>query len=329
LQAKDGQELHFYLNLSSFLFSLLLQWQMLLLFSGLGAVEPFLPESPRVLHTTLIEFKNEDVFSAPAFVEEPVSDSAIIAEELLTETMVEESVVEAPQVEEFVVEEDLPEEPLIEELLTEAVAFEEPLIEELLIEEPVIKQTVIEEPVIEELVVEEQIIEKPAPEPPPKSDEIPEQKKETLPPKPDWLKNLRKLATAKNAVNASEKNTDPQIEPQAEPQADSVKSASTEFRGTDEGFINLLRRRVLNCRRYPDAASRNRRAGVVELELQIGRDGVIKNTQIVKGSGSIILDEAALSISACIGKLPAIAEEMRVSVPVHYQMRHTGRRGGR
>jgi TonB family protein len=365
-------KLHFYLNVGSFLFSLLFQWQLLSIFSGLETMKFEFSEAPRALYMTLTESKTEELISACSFmnnsfdepvveesvieepvIEESVIDEPVIEESVIEEPVVEESVIDEPVIEESVIEEPVIEESVIDEPVVEESVIEEPVVEESVIDEPVIEESVIEEPVVEESVVDEPVVEESViDEPVVEESVIEEPEEEVLQSEylsePDWLKNLQRLVrdtSDKTNLQTPEKTpalsvrseqqkelkqkgeSKQQLENIRTPETDRVDSGGSG--GTDEGFINLLRRRVLHCRRYPDAASRNRRAGVVELELQINRDGVIKNTQIVKGSGSIILDEAALSISACIGKLPSIAEEIRVSMPVHYQMRYTGRESGR
>ncbi len=68
--------------------------------------------------------------------------------------------------------------------------------------------------------------------------------------------------------------------------------------GTGDGdgvaaLLRLIRRQIEQAKTYPDAARRGRIQGTVELRFRIATDGSVEAMEILRSSGSQILDEAS------------------------------------
>jgi protein TonB len=91
------------------------------------------------------------------------------------------------------------------------------------------------------------------------------------------------------------------------------------------GLIGKLNR----FKRYPDAASRRGVKGVTVVRFKVDRSGQVIASEVVKSSGSELLDDEALALLKRASPLPtppgAIAEEMLDNVlPIYFGMKPNG-----
>ncbi|HEY7549047.1 MAG TPA: energy transducer TonB [Hyphomicrobiaceae bacterium] len=91
------------------------------------------------------------------------------------------------------------------------------------------------------------------------------------------------------------------------------------------GLIGKLNR----FKRYPDAASRRGVKGVTVVRFRVDRSGQVIASQVVKSSGSEVLDEEALALLKRASPLPAppaaVADEMLDNfLPIYFGMKPNG-----
>jgi protein TonB len=91
------------------------------------------------------------------------------------------------------------------------------------------------------------------------------------------------------------------------------------------GLIGKLNR----FKRYPDAASRRGVKGVTVVRFRVDRSGQVIASEVVKSSGSEVLDQEALELLKRASPLPAppdaIAEEMLDNIlPIYFGMKPNG-----
>ena len=77
-------------------------------------------------------------------------------------------------------------------------------------------------------------------------------------------------------------------------------------------------------KRYPDDARRLGTEGQVSVRFTVGRDGQVLDAAIVRGSGSDLLDGAALAMFRSVRAPPFPADTARgqvtTTVTIHYHM---------
>jgi len=91
--------------------------------------------------------------------------------------------------------------------------------------------------------------------------------------------------------------------------------------GGGEGIADLLRRirrRIEQAKIYPDAARRQGVQGTVELRFRIAADGSVEAVEIVRSSGSGILDEASQETIRRAGPYPLVRGWIRL--PLAYRL---------
>lgn len=133
----------------------------------------------------------------------------------------------------------------------------------------------------------------PKAKPKPKSKPKPESK-----PEPEPLPKVRS-AEPVNSPPATEKHTVATPLPLA-PSVDSDL-----LRRLEDDYKAALRRAIEEHKRYPRQAVRLRREGEVVVGFTLRRDGVVEALRIVAGSGSPLLDKAALAaVEKISGRLP-------------------------
>jgi len=138
-----------------------------------------------------------------------------------------------------------------------------------------------------------QVAPPPSPKAKPKSKPKPEPK-----PKPKPLPKVRS-AEPVNSPPPTEKHTVATSLPLA-PSVDSDL-----LRRLEDDYKAALRRAIEDHKRYPRQAVRLRREGEVVVGFTLRRDGVVEALRIVAGSGSRLLDKAALAaVEKISGRLP-------------------------
>jgi protein TonB len=122
-------------------------------------------------------------------------------------------------------------------------------------------------------------------------------------PLPDILPTLRRL------------QWQAEIEPQAPAQeqrefANSGASTPIPGGGNPSNFIDAVYRHLERYRRYPKEASETGISGVVYLSFRMSRDGSVRNINVVRSSGHVVLDEAAVETIRRAQPLPRIPLSM-------------------
>ena len=74
------------------------------------------------------------------------------------------------------------------------------------------------------------------------------------------------------------------------------ESAGHQGAATPARWANLLQARVRQLRRYPALAERLQQQGQVVVQVRLAADGALLGCEVVEGSGTGILDEAALEL---------------------------------
>jgi len=77
-------------------------------------------------------------------------------------------------------------------------------------------------------------------------------------------------------------------------------------------------------KRYPDEARRQMTEGQVSVRFTIGRDGQVLDAQVVRGSGSDLLDQATLSMFRG-GRAPSfpadmVQQQVTTTVSIRYRL---------
>jgi protein TonB len=91
--------------------------------------------------------------------------------------------------------------------------------------------------------------------------------------------------------------------------------------GSGDGVADLLRRirrQIDQAKIYPDAARREGVQGTVELRFRIAADGSVEAVEIVRSSGSGILDEASQETIRRAGPYPLVRGWIRL--PLAYRL---------
>ena len=90
-----------------------------------------------------------------------------------------------------------------------------------------------------------------------------------------------------------------------------------------DAYFDRLYRRISSCKAYPSRAKRFGIEGEVAVVFRIDGMGNIVETQLLKGSGSTILDRAAREIFEQIGtfeKPPSGVVQRRFEVTIEYYL---------
>ncbi len=111
----------------------------------------------------------------------------------------------------------------------------------------------------------------------------------------------------------------------ATPAATPTPAASAQARRERDAYIRALMAALLQHRRYPPEARRERARGVVQLRFTVARDGHVLASSVARSAGHPLLDEAALAVLAAADPLPAIPpslgrDTLTITVPVEYAL---------
>ncbi len=113
-------------------------------------------------------------------------------------------------------------------------------------------------------------------------------------------------------------------EPPANPQGAIGKTPPEEITRAHSIWLTRVNEWLVAHRIYPKMARRLGRQGTVVVRFDVDRQGHVMNAGLVRGSGSDILDEAALTLVRN-ASLPPFPVEMNptqqtITVPLHYQL---------
>ncbi len=93
--------------------------------------------------------------------------------------------------------------------------------------------------------------------------------------------------------------------------------------GTGDGdgvaaLLHLIRRQIEQAKTYPEAARQGRIQGTVELRFRIATDGSVEALEILRSSGSQILDEASERTIRRAAPYPPVLGWVRI--PLSYRL---------
>ncbi len=169
---------------------------------------------------------------------------------------------------------------------------------------------------------------KPAPRPQPKPVTP---RREAPPPKLRTPPQMTDFAAAQQAApRLAEPEHSPPVPARSEPEPPPRELAPTvdpdRVRNAELEYKSALRSAIEANKHYPGQARRLRQEGQVEVEFTLRRNGDIRDVRIVSGSGSDILDHAALeAVRSIDGKLPFPQEiarsEWTFTLPLNYALR--------
>lgn len=109
-------------------------------------------------------------------------------------------------------------------------------------------------------------------------------------------------------------------------EADGATTAGGGDPGAVADYHTRLQAHLARFKRYPRQAQRRREEGVVILAFIAHADGAVSEVEIMEGSGSRLLDEAALDMVERARPLPEFTDDMgarqlRIQVPVSFNLR--------
>lgn len=101
-------------------------------------------------------------------------------------------------------------------------------------------------------------------------------------------------------------------------------SPATSSRGGG-GYLALCRGLIERNKNYPAMARRGRIEGTVTVGYVLGRDGSIRQSGVVRTSGSTLLDNAATRAVRSVGRFPPVpaemhGEELAFEVPIAFRL---------
>jgi len=88
--------------------------------------------------------------------------------------------------------------------------------------------------------------------------------------------------------------------------------------GAGAGLLQSIRARIERAKIYPEAARHEGVQGTVELRFRIAADGSVEAVEIVRSSGSGILDEASQETIRRAGPYPLVRGWIRL--PLAYRL---------
>ncbi len=90
--------------------------------------------------------------------------------------------------------------------------------------------------------------------------------------------------------------------------------------------MDRLRAAIQKNRVYPRKARRRKKEGTVKVSFNITADGAISQIRLVKSSGVVDLDKAAISAVTGVGRFEAFPEDFNdasktITVPLSFKLR--------
>jgi protein TonB len=84
------------------------------------------------------------------------------------------------------------------------------------------------------------------------------------------------------------------------------------------GLLRAIRRQIEGSKTYPEAARREGIQGTVDLRFRIGPDGSVEALEILRSSGSRVLDEASKHTILRAAPYPRVSGWIRL--PLSYRL---------
>jgi protein TonB len=96
--------------------------------------------------------------------------------------------------------------------------------------------------------------------------------------------------------------------------------ALTPAMAADAGWEGKVKKLLAARQTYPDAAQRKGDEGTAVLKLSIASDGKLESVELVKPSGSRVLDREAVTIPSKVGTFPAPGVSSTLTVPLTWKL---------
>ena len=84
-------------------------------------------------------------------------------------------------------------------------------------------------------------------------------------------------------------------------------------------LLRQIRRRIEEAKIYPEDARREGIQGTVDVRFRVAADGSVEQSEIVRSSGSRLLDEASLRTIRQAAPFPRVSGWIRI--PLSYHLR--------
>lgn len=88
----------------------------------------------------------------------------------------------------------------------------------------------------------------------------------------------------------------------------------------DAGWEGKVKKLLAAKQTYPDAAQRKGDEGTAVLKISIASDGKLEGVELVKPSGSRMLDREAVTIPGKVGAFPAPGASSTLTVPLTWKL---------
>lgn len=88
----------------------------------------------------------------------------------------------------------------------------------------------------------------------------------------------------------------------------------------DAGWEGKVKKLLASRQTYPDAAQRKGDEGTAILKIAIASDGKLESVELVKPSGSRVLDREAVTIPGKVGAFPAPGASSTLTVPLTWKL---------
>lgn len=95
---------------------------------------------------------------------------------------------------------------------------------------------------------------------------------------------------------------------------------ATPAMAADAGWEGKVKKLLASKQTYPDAAQRKGDEGTAVLKISIASDGKLEGVELVKPSGSRMLDREAVTIPGKVGAFPAPGASSTLTVPLTWKL---------
>lgn len=104
---------------------------------------------------------------------------------------------------------------------------------------------------------------------------------------------------------------------------ESSNSQKSNGSGYGDSYLTQIQQIIANHYFYPRAAIARQQEGIVFLKVFLGEGGLISNCEVLKSSGFMTLDEAAVETLKKIGTLPLPSADVHsavIEIPIRYHI---------
>ncbi|WP_082463762.1 energy transducer TonB [Sphingomonas sp. Leaf17] len=96
--------------------------------------------------------------------------------------------------------------------------------------------------------------------------------------------------------------------------------SATAATAEDPAWAGKVKKLLAAKQTYPDAAQTKGDQGTAIVKLMIGPDGKLQSVELVKPSGSRVLDREAVTIPSKVGTFPAPGAASSLTVPLTWKL---------